>query len=122
MWQGGWSGANSSVVSPNSWGCSGGTHCSTALSGSRSTNWRRGDDGSSWGGSDDGGSGAGAGGRGGEERRTRGRKALPPQVIAILEHEKERKGGGGLQKMETGCDMKRKERKGLYIGRGRGGK
>ena len=120
MWRGGCSGANSSVVSPNSWGCSGGTHCSTALSGSRSTSWRRDDDGSSWGRSDDRGSEAGAGGRGGEERCTRGRKFLPSQVIAILEHEKEKKGGGGLQKIETGCEMKRKERKG-HIGRGGGG-
>ena len=55
---------------------------------------------------------------GGEERHTRGRKVLPPWVITILEHEKEKKGGGRLQKMETGCEMKRKERKGLCIGRG----
>ena len=55
---------------------------------------------------------------GGEERRTRGRKALPPRVFTILEPEKENKGGGGLQKMETGCEMNRKERKGLYIRRG----
>ena len=58
---------------------------------------------------------------GGEERRTRGWKARPPRVFTILEPEKEKKGGWGLQKMETGCEMKRKERKGLYIGRGRGG-
>ena len=45
---------------------------------------------------------------GGEERRTRGRKALPPWVFTILEPEKEKKEGGGLQKMETGCEMKRK--------------
>ena len=38
---------------------------------------------------------------GGEDRCTRGRKALPPWVFTILEPEKEKKGGGGLQKMET---------------------
>ena len=58
---------------------------------------------------------------GGEERCTWGRKASPPWVFTILELKKEKKGGGGLQKMETGCEMKRKERKGLYIGRGGGG-
>ena len=40
---------------------------------------------------------------GGEQRRTRGRKARHPQVFAILEPEKEKKWGGGLRKMETGC-------------------
>ena len=49
--------------------------------------------------------------RGGEEWRTRGRKVCPPLVFTILEPEKEKKGEGGLQKMETGCEMKRKERK-----------
>ena len=49
--------------------------------------------------------------RGGEDQRTRGRKALPPRVFTILEPEKEKKGGGGLQKQEMGCEMKRKERK-----------
>ena len=48
---------------------------------------------------------------GGEKRRTRGRKALPPRVFTILKPEKEKKGGGGLQKLEMGCQMKRKERK-----------
>ena len=55
---------------------------------------------------------------GGEDRCTWDQKALPPRVFAILEPEKEKKGGRGLQKMETGCEMRRKERKGLYIGRG----
>ena len=36
---------------------------------------------------------------GGEERRTRGWKVLPLWVFTILEPEKEKKGGGGLQKM-----------------------
>ena len=58
---------------------------------------------------------------GGEDRRTRGRKALPPWVFTILESDKEKKGGGGLQKMKTGCELKRKERKGLYIGKEGGG-
>ena len=63
---------------------------------------------------------------GGEEWRTRGRKVLPSWVFTIVEPKKEKKGGGGgggggLQKMETGCEMKRKERKGLYIGGGGGG-
>ena len=58
---------------------------------------------------------------GGEELCTWGRKALPPRVFTILEPEKEKKGGGGLQKMETGCEMKKERKKGLYIGRGGGG-
>ena len=57
----------------------------------------------------------------GEDQRSSGRKALPPRVFTILDPEKEKKGGGEFQKMETGCEMKRKERKGLYIGTGRGG-
>ena len=40
---------------------------------------------------------------GGEERRTRGRKALPPRVFTILKLEKEKKGGGGVA--ETGNGM-----------------
>ena len=55
---------------------------------------------------------------GGEDRRTRGRKALPLRVFTILKPKKEKKGGGRLQKMETGWEMKRKEIKGLYIGGG----
>ena len=58
---------------------------------------------------------------GGEEQRTRGRKALPPWVFTILEPEKKNKGGGGLQKLETGCEMKRKEEKGFIYERERGG-
>ena len=52
MWRRGWSRANLSVVSPRGRGCSakgmggrcskGGTHSSTALSGSRGSGWRRG--------------------------------------------------------------------------------
>ena len=38
---------------------------------------------------------------GGEERHTWGWKARPPHVFTILEPEKEKKGGRGLQKMET---------------------
>ena len=34
---------------------------------------------------------------GGEERRTRGRKALPPRVFTILELEKEKKREGGCR-------------------------
>ena len=55
--------------------------------------------------------------RRGEERCTQGLKARPPWVFTILEPKKEKKGGGGLQKMETICEMKRKEIKGLYKGR-----
>ena len=45
-----------------------------------------------------------------EERRTRGRKALPMRVFTILKHEKEKKGGGGAA--ETGNGMgNEKERK-----------
>ena len=52
----------------------------------------------------------------------RGRKAPLSRVFTILEPEKEKKGEGGLQKMETGCEMKRKERKrALYRGGGGGG-
>ena len=39
---------------------------------------------------------------GGEERRTRGRKALPPWVFTILKPEKEKKGEGAA---ETGNGM-----------------
>ena len=35
---------------------------------------------------------------GGEEWRTRGRKALPPRVFTMLEPEKEKKGEGGFRK------------------------
>ena len=49
-----------------------------------------------------------------------GPEAVPPRVFTIIKPEKEKKGGGGLQKMETRCEMKRKERKGLYIGGGGG--
>ena len=56
---------------------------------------------------------------GGEKRRTRDRKVRPPQVFTILDPEKEKKWGGGLRKMETGSEIKRKERKGFYIGRGK---
>ena len=58
MWRRGWSGANLSVVSPWGRGCSargmggkcsrGGTHNSTALSGSRGSGWRLDGGGSSW--------------------------------------------------------------------------
>ena len=61
---------------------------------------------------------------GGEERLTWGRKALPPRVFTILKPEKEKKGGEGLQKLEMGWEMKRKERKrALYkvVGGGGGG-
>ena len=59
---------------------------------------------------------------GGEERCTWGRKALPPWVFTIVKPEKEKKGGGGLQKLEMRCEMKRKERKrALYRGGGGGG-
>ena len=58
-----------------------------------------------------------------EERRTRGQKALPPRVFTIPKPEKEKKGRGGLQKLEMGWEMKRKERKrALYREGGRGGK
>ena len=57
----------------------------------------------------------------GEEQPTRGRKVLPPRVFTILEHEKEKKGGGGLQVIETGCEMKRKERKKALYREGGGG-
>ena len=39
---------------------------------------------------------------GGEERRTRGWKARPPQVFTILDPEKEKNRGGGLQKNGNG--------------------
>ena len=56
---------------------------------------------------------------GGEERCTRGQKVRPPRVFTMLELEEEKKWRGGLQKLETGCEMKRKEKKkGLYKGRG----
>ena len=59
---------------------------------------------------------------GGEKRRTRGRKALPLLFFTILKPEKEKKWGGGLQKLEMECEMKRKERKrALYRGGGGGG-
>ena len=40
---------------------------------------------------------------GGEERLTRGRKALPPRVFTIQKPENEKKGGGGAA--ETGNGM-----------------
>ena len=58
---------------------------------------------------------------GGEERRNRGRKALPLRVFTILKPEKEKKGGGGLQKLEMGCEMKMKERKRALHREGGGG-
>ena len=39
---------------------------------------------------------------GGEERRTQGRKALPPRVFTILKPKKEKKGEGAV---ETGNGM-----------------
>ena len=109
------------MVSPRGRGCSargmggrcsrGGTHNSTAMSGSRGSH---------------GGGGSHSYWRGleplakeGEERRTRGQKARPPRVFTMLELEEEKKWRGGLQILETGCEMKRKEKKkGLYKGRG----
>ena len=44
----------------------------------------------------------------GEERCTRGRQVRPPRVFTMLEPAKEKKWRGGLQKLETGCEMKRK--------------
>ena len=53
--------------------------------------------------------------RGGEEQRTWGRKALPSQVFTVLKPEKENKWGGGLQKLEMGCEMKKKKKKKGFI-------
>ena len=59
---------------------------------------------------------------GGEELRTQGWKALPPWVFTILKPEKEKKWGGGLQKLEMGWEMKMKEgKRALYRERGGGG-
>ena len=58
---------------------------------------------------------------GGEERRTRGRKALPPWVFTILKPEKEKKGEGGCRNWKWDVELKGKKERGLYIGRERGG-
>ena len=110
MWRRGWSGANPSVLSPRGRGCSRGTHGSTAPSGSRGKH----DGGGgriSWGMAAAGGAALEPPAGGGEERHTRGRKALPLRVFTILNPEKKKKGGGGLQNLEMGCEVKRKERK-----------
>ena len=66
----------------------------------------------------------------GEERLTIGRKARPPRVFTMAEPEKGRKwreregggGGGGFRNWKRGCEMIRKERKGvLYKEEGGGG-
>ena len=127
MWRRGWSGANPSVVSPR--GKGGGNHGSTALSGSRGSHGgggRSSGGAAATGGASVGAAAAGAAAleppaRGGEERRTRGRKALPLRVFTIQKLEKEKKGGGGLQKLEMGCEMKRKERKRALYREGGGG-
>ena len=126
MWQRGWRGANLSVVSHRGRGCNargmggrfsrGGTHSSTALKGSRGSDWRRGGSGTSWwrhGSS--GSSWVEAAGRG------RGRTAHPgPESAssASLKHARAREGEemkrGETSELETGCEMKRKERKGVF--------
>ena len=70
--------------------------------------------------------------REGEERHTRGRKARPPWVFTMLEPEKEKKwreggvggvgdGGGDFRNLKRGCEMKKKERKGVLYREGGGG-
>ena len=51
--------------------------------------------------------------RAGEERRTHGRKALPPRVFTILEPEKEKKGEGGFRNWKLDVKWKGKKEKGF---------
>ena len=53
---------------------------------------------------------------GGEDRRTRRRKALPPWVFTILEPEKEKKGGGGASENGNGMgNEKERKKRALYF-------
>ena len=57
---------------------------------------------------------------GGEDRCTRGRKALPPRVFTILEPEKEKKGGGGASENGIGMGNEKERKKRALYRRGVG--